>query len=72
MSWIEKLHRAQAELAERDVDPFRGKAEGAARGIEAISTAALLDLLRESATIARTAKSGRFSTSSLLASVMLS
>ena len=45
MAWIEKLHRARAELAERDADPLRQKVEAAVRGMEAISTVALLDLL---------------------------
>jgi hypothetical protein len=45
MAWIEKLHQARAELAERGADPFRQKLEAAVRGKEAISTAALLDLL---------------------------
>ena len=45
MAWIEKLHHAQADLAERDADPFRRKVEAAVRGTEAISTVALLDLL---------------------------
>jgi len=42
---MERLHQAQAELAERDADPFREKVEAAVRGMEAISTAAILDLL---------------------------
>jgi hypothetical protein len=45
MSWIEKLHRAKAEHAGRDADPLREKLEGVVRGIEAVSTVALLDLL---------------------------
>jgi hypothetical protein len=45
MSWLEKLAQAQAEQAERSADPFRQKIEAAVRGNEAISTAALLDLL---------------------------
>ena len=45
MSWLEKIARARAELAERSADPWRKKVEEAARGVEAISTAALLDLL---------------------------
>ena len=45
MSWIEKLHRAQAELAERDADPLREKVEGIVRGMEGVSTFAVLDLL---------------------------
>jgi hypothetical protein len=43
--WIERLHRAQAELAERAADPLREKVEAVVRGMEAISTVALLDLL---------------------------
>jgi hypothetical protein len=45
MAWIEKLRHAQAELVERDTDPLRGKVEAAVRGMEAVSTVALLDLL---------------------------
>lgn len=45
MSWLGKLRQAQAELAKRDADPFREKAEAAVRGLPAISTNALLDLL---------------------------
>jgi len=45
MSWIEELHHAKAELAQRDADPLREKAEAAVRGMEAVSTVALLDLL---------------------------
>ena len=44
-SWIEKLHRVEAEQAKRDADPLREKAAAAVRGMEAISTFALLDLL---------------------------
>ena len=44
-SWVEKLHRAEAQQAERDADPFREKAEAIVRGMQAISTFALLDLL---------------------------
>ena len=44
-SWIEKLHRAQAEAAERDADPLRKKVESLVRGMQAVSTFALLDLL---------------------------
>src|SRR5450759_3571304 len=50
MSWLQQLDQAHAELAERSADPWRKKLEGAVRGIEAISTAALLDLLRVPAT----------------------
>ena len=44
-SWVETLHRVEAEAAERDGDPFRARAEAVVRGMEAISTVALLDLL---------------------------
>jgi hypothetical protein len=50
MAWLGRLDQARAELAERRADPWRKKLEGAVRGIEAISTAALLDLLRVPAT----------------------
>src|ERR1035441_5473577 len=46
MSFLEKLAQAQAEQAERSADPWRKKVEDAVRGKDAISTAALLDLLR--------------------------
>jgi len=42
---MERLHQAQAEQADRDADPFREKVEASVRGMEAISTVALLDLL---------------------------
>jgi hypothetical protein len=45
MSWISKLRQAQAELAQLHADPYRHKVEAAVRGKEAISSAALLDLL---------------------------
>ncbi len=44
-SFLERLEKAQAELAHRDADPFREKVEAAVRGMEAISTHSLLDLL---------------------------
>jgi hypothetical protein len=44
VSWLGKLHQAQAEHVER-ADPFRQKIEAAVHGKEATSTAALLDLL---------------------------
>ena len=44
MSFIEKLHHAQAQLADRDADPLREKVGFIVRGMEAISTVALLDL----------------------------
>ena len=45
MSWIGKLAQAREELAQRNADPFRQRVAAAVRGKEAISTAALLDLL---------------------------
>src|SRR5271155_483473 len=45
MSWIEKLQQAKAALAERDADPFRELVAAIVRGMNEVSTAALLDLL---------------------------
>jgi hypothetical protein len=45
MSWLGKLDRAKAEIAARRADPLRQKVEAVVRGKEAISSAALLDLL---------------------------
>ena len=45
LSFVERIRQAEAELAERDADPLRGKVEATVRGIEAISTVALLDLI---------------------------
>jgi hypothetical protein len=45
MFWMEKVRQAQAVLAERDADPLRGKVEAIVRGMDAVSTFALLDLL---------------------------
>jgi hypothetical protein len=50
MSLIAKLREARAELDAHHDDPWRIKVEGAVRGKDAISTAALLDLLRVPAT----------------------
>src|SRR5665647_1136910 len=50
MAWLGRLDQARAELAERSADPWRKKLEGAVRAVEAISSAALLDLLRVPAT----------------------
>src|SRR6266403_1836460 len=50
MAFLERLARARAELAESSEDPWRGKVEAAVRDKDAISTAALLDLLRVPAT----------------------
>ena len=45
MSWISELERAKAELCRQDADPLRGKVETLVRGMQAVSTAALLDLI---------------------------
>jgi hypothetical protein len=46
MFFIEKLRQAQAELAERDADPFRQPVEDIMGCVgDSVSTAALLDLL---------------------------
>jgi hypothetical protein len=50
LSFIGRLHQAQAALAESRADPWQRKLEAAVRGVEALSTAALLDLLRVPAT----------------------
>jgi hypothetical protein len=44
--WIEKIHRAQTELAGRDTDPLRQPIEDIMERVsDGISTVALLDLL---------------------------
>ncbi len=45
VSWTAKLERAQANLTERDADPLREKVEPVVRGMEAVSTVAVLDLI---------------------------
>jgi len=45
MSWLQELHATQAEIIKRSADPWRAKLEKAVRDKEAVSTAALLDLL---------------------------
>jgi hypothetical protein len=45
VSFFEKLRLARAELARRNADPFREKVEAVTRGMDAISTHSLLDLL---------------------------
>ena len=45
MSFLEKLHQMKAELAERDADPLRANVEATVRGMNAVSTVALLDLI---------------------------
>src|SRR5712671_6185038 len=44
-SFSAKIEQAKAEAAGRDADPLREKVEGLVRGMEAISTHALLDLI---------------------------
>jgi hypothetical protein len=50
MSLLNKLEQARAELDAQGQDPWSARLENALHGVEAISTAALLDLLRVSAT----------------------
>lgn len=50
MSLLRKLAQARAELDAHHRDPLYTKVEAAVRGKDAISTAALLDLLRVPAT----------------------
>ena len=45
VSWIERLQQARAKQVRRDADPLRERVETIVRGMEAISTVALLDLL---------------------------
>src|SRR6516225_10431676 len=52
MSLLGKLAEARAELEAHHEDPFLEKVKAAVRGKDAISTAALLDLLRVPATTA--------------------
>jgi hypothetical protein len=44
-SFLERLNQMRIELAQRDADPLRDKVEATVRGLEAISSAALLDPL---------------------------
>jgi hypothetical protein len=50
VSFLSRLHQAQRELAAYAADPWREKVEDAVRDKDAISSAALLDLLRVPAT----------------------
>jgi hypothetical protein len=50
MSLLGKLKAARAELDAHHEDPWRKKVEAAVRGMDAISTAAVLDVLRVPAT----------------------
>jgi hypothetical protein len=45
MDFLGRLHQAKAELAKRDADPLRVKVEATVRGMDAVSTVALLDLI---------------------------
>jgi len=45
LSFCERLKKAIAEQAARNADPLREKVEAIVRGMEAVSTVALLDLL---------------------------
>ena len=45
MAWIDELHRAQAELTARNANSLRPAVEAAVRGMEGISTFAVLDLV---------------------------
>jgi hypothetical protein len=44
-SWVERLEAAKAELVQREADPLLEKVHVTVRGMDAISTAALLDLI---------------------------
>ena len=44
-SWMQRLNEAKARVAEDETDPLREKVELVVRGMEAVSTAALLDLV---------------------------
>jgi len=46
-SFLERLNQMRIELAQRDADPLRDKVEATVRGLEAISSAALLDPLHD-------------------------
>jgi hypothetical protein len=50
VSFFAKLRQAQVEIAAYGADPWREKVEAAVRDKDAVSTAALLDLLRVPAT----------------------
>lgn len=53
--FLERIEKARAELAQRRADPFREKVEAITRGMEAISTHSLLDLLE----LPKTTSNGR-------------
>jgi hypothetical protein len=45
VSFMQRLEKAAGELARRDADPLRESVEATVRGMEAVSTHALLDLV---------------------------
>jgi hypothetical protein len=45
LSYRERLHQTRAELGARHADPLRGPVEATVRGMDAVSTVALLDLI---------------------------
>jgi len=45
LSFTARLEQAKAELAQSEIDPLREKAAATVRGMDAVSTAALLDLI---------------------------
>ena len=46
MAWLNRLKEARTDLEAQHTDPWLKKLEGTVRGIDAMSTAALLDILR--------------------------
>jgi hypothetical protein len=45
LSWTARLDKLSAEQAQRNADPLRAPLEGIVRGMDAVSTHALLDLI---------------------------
>ena len=45
VSYMQRLEQAKIEIAQRNADPLGGRVEPLVRGMDAISTAALLDLI---------------------------
>ncbi len=45
VSFVERMERAGAKRDQRQADPLRERVEATVRGMDAISTAALLDLI---------------------------
>jgi hypothetical protein len=43
--FLDRLHQAQAELVARSADPWKTTLEDAVRGVDAISTVALMELV---------------------------